>query len=240
MRHYEGHEEMSDIITLERVSKSYGNNSVIDSVSHGFHRGESVAFVGHNGCGKSTMLKILAGLVRINQGKVTYSEKVRFSYVPEKITGLDVTMNCYLKSIAKMEGVSFGKVKQLIKDFFLDDMVDIRMKNMSKGSLQKVGVIQALMAPHEIMLLDEPLSGQDAQSQEVFISKMNELKEQGITIFISCHEKKLIDELSDKVYTIEHGKLKDVKEIQESMFRIYVRKNGTLTKWPEMSLHGNR
>ena len=114
------------------------------------------------------------------------------------------------------------------------------MKNMSKGSLQKVGVIQALMAPHEIMLLDEPLSGQDAQSQEVFISKMNELKEQGITIFISCHEKKLIDELSDKVYTIEHGKLKDVKEIQESMFRIYVRKNGTLTKWPEMSLHGNR
>ena len=114
------------------------------------------------------------------------------------------------------------------------------MKNMSKGSLQKVGVIQALMAPHDAILLDEPLSGQDVPSQEVFVSKMNELKSQGKAIFISCHEKKLIDELSDKVYTIQSGRLKDMEDVEESVFRIYVRRNDGLKKWKEMVLHGNR
>ena len=229
-----------NIITLESVTKQYGSNLVIDSVSHSFRKGEAVAFVGHNGCGKSTMLKILGGLAKVSSGKVRCPERVRFSYVPEKIVGIDIKMNAYLKYIAKMEGVAFEKVDLLIRDFFLDDMRSIRMKNMSKGSLQKVGVIQALMAPHDVILLDEPLSGQDVQSQEVFVSKMNELKSQGKTIFISCHEKKLIDELSDKVYAIESGRLKDMEDVEESVFRIYVRRNDGLKKWKEMVLHGNR
>ncbi len=228
------------IVTLESVSKSYNKSAVLDCVSVGFRKGSSVAFVGHNGCGKSTLLKVLAGLVRIDGGKVRYSGKVRFSYVPEKFTGLEVSMERYLKSVASMEGVEFGRVRQLIKDFFLEDMIHIRMDHMSKGSLQKVGVIQALMAPNEIMLLDEPLSGQDAESQEVFISKVNELKEQGRTIFMSCHEKKLIDELSDQVYTIEKGKLRNHKEVTESFFRIYVRKKDRLEGWPDMISRGNR
>ena len=228
------------IVTLESVSKIYNKYTVLDSISQGFQKGGSVAFVGHNGCGKSTLLKVLAGLVRTEQGRVRYSGKVRFSYVPEKFTGLDVSMERYLSSVARMEGVDYGRVKGLIKDFFLEDMTHIRMDHMSKGSLQKVGVIQALMAPHDIMLLDEPLSGQDADSQEVFISKVNELREQGVTIFMSCHEKKLIDELSDQVYTIEKGKLRNREEEEESVFRIYVRKNDRLEAWPEMFSRGNK
>ena len=228
------------IVTLESVSKIYNKYTVLDSISQGFQKGGSVAFVGHNGCGNSTLLKVLAGLVRTEQGRVRYSGKVRFSYVPEKFTGLDVCMERYLSSVARMEGVDYGRVKGLIKDFFLEDMTHIRMDHMSKGSLQKVGVIQALMAPHDIMLLDEPLSGQDADSQEVFISKVNELREQGVTIFMSCHEKKLIDELSDQVYTIEKGKLRNREEEEESVFRIYVRKNDRLEAWPKMFSRGNK
>ena len=228
------------IVTLESVSKSYNKSRVLDSISQSFRQGESVAFVGHNGCGKSTILKVLAGLVRIDGGRVEYSGKVRFSYVPEKFTGLEVSMEQYLRSIACMEGVEYRKVKRLIKDFFLEDMTHIRMNHMSKGSLQKVGVIQALMAPNDIMLLDEPLSGQDAESQEVFIAKVNELREQGVTIFMSCHEKKLIDELSDQVYTIEKGKLTNWEGVAESGFRIFVRRNDRLKGWPDMISRGNK
>ncbi len=231
---------IEDIITLEGVSKSYGKNPVLDDISHKFRKGGSYAFAGHNGCGKSTMLKVIAGLVRINRGRVRYSGKVGFSYVPEKFTGLDVSMEYYLKSVAGMEGIEFGRVEGLIRDFFLEDMRHIRMTHMSKGSLQKVGVIQALMAPKDVILLDEPLSGQDADSQEVFISKVNELRTRGITIFMSCHEKKLMDELSDEVYLIEKGSLRSREEKEKSGFRIYVRRYDGKECWPEMILRGHK
>ena len=233
---------MEKIITLENVTKSYSGNCIIDAVSHDFYEGESVAFAGHNGCGKSTMLKILAGFTRINKGSVNYHRKVRFSYVPEKFPGLNISMIKYLKSVADMEGVPISVVNDLIDDFFLDGMVNTKMSNMSKGSLQKVGVIQALMAPHDIILLDEPLSGQDTDSQEIFVNKLNELKKQGITIFMSCHEKKLMDKLSDKIYTISHGKLEEIEMNSniDSIFRIYLRKNKKQKRWPEMKELGNR
>ncbi len=231
---------MDKLITLENVTKSYGDKCIIDSVSHDFMSGESIAFAGHNGCGKSTMLKILSGLLRINHGNVHYHRKLRFSYVPEKFPGMDVTMIKYLTQVAKMENMDFHKVEQLINDFFLESMMTTRMNNLSKGSLQKVGVIQALLAPHDVILLDEPLSGQDADSQEVFISKLNELKKQGVTIFMSCHEKKLMDELSDKVYTINNGKLETTGQDFRSFFKIYVRKKDGLSPWPKMTEQGNK
>jgi ABC-type multidrug transport system ATPase subunit len=233
---------MEKLITLEKVTKAYHGKCILDGISHDFYEGESIAFAGHNGCGKSTMLKILAGFTKINKGNVNYHKKVRFSYVPEKFPGLGVKMIDYLNSVAEMEEVPYSKVNQLIKDFFLEDMIQTKMSNMSKGSLQKVGVIQALMAPHDIILLDEPLSGQDTDSQDVFINKVNELKKQGVTIFMSCHEKKLMDELSDKIYTINKGKLEKIEmdSISDSTFKIYVNKDKKLRRWPEMTEHGNR
>ena len=198
---------MEKLITLENVTKSFNGNTVIDDVSHDFFVGEAIAFAGHNGCGKSTMLRILARLAKTSKGKVTYHKKIGFSYVPEKYPGTDIKMYTYLKTVAAMEGVPISKVDKLIHDFFLEDMVFTKMNDMSKGSLQKVGVIQALMAPHDVILLDEPLSGQDTDSQEVFISKIKDLKKQGVTVFMSCHEKHLMDELADKVYVINKGKL---------------------------------
>ncbi len=198
---------MEKIITFEKVTKSYHGKCVIDDISHVFFEGEAVAFAGHNGCGKSTLLKILAGLIRINKGKVIHHKNIRFSYVPEKFPAADITMLRYLRSVAEMEGVPLSQANKLIHEFFLEEMVYTKMKDMSKGSLQKVGVIQALMAPHEVLLLDEPLSGQDTDSQEIFIGKIKELKKQGVTVFMSCHEKKLMDELADKVYMINKGKL---------------------------------
>ena len=236
---------MEKLITLENVTKTYGGKTVIDQVSRVFTPGESIAFAGHNGCGKSTMLKILAGLIRIDRGQVLYHKKVRFSYVPEKFPGTELTMLRYLKYVADMEGVPFADVEKLIRDFFLDSMCHTKMSNMSKGSLQKVGVIQALMAPHDILLLDEPLSGQDMDSQEVFIDKVNQLKKKGVTIFMSCHEKKLMDELSDRVFYINDGKLEQSEDIRKSSqakayFKVYVRKDDKQQAWPEMIPLNNR
>ncbi|SEM31440.1 MULTISPECIES: ATP-binding cassette domain-containing protein [unclassified Butyrivibrio] len=200
-------QDSEKIITLENATKIYAGNTVLDGISLSFVRGESVAFIGHNGCGKSTMLKVLAGLISLSGGAVNYHQKLRFSYVPEKFPGMEIEMLDYLNGIAAMEGVDSGEVMHLINDFFLESMIHTRLDKLSKGSLQKVGVIQAIIKKHDVLLLDEPLSGQDTDSQEVFIAKINELRKQGVTVFMSCHEQRLVDELSDKVYMIDRGKL---------------------------------
>ncbi len=231
---------MEKLITLENVTKIYEGNVIIDHVSEDFFVGGSIALTGHNGCGKSTLLKIIAGLIRINSGKLIRQKKLRFSYVPEKFPAMDIRMTDFLKNIAKMEGVDFSEVQGLIRDFFLESMTGTRLNELSKGSLQKVGVIQALIAPHDILLLDEPLSGQDAASQDVFIRKVNELRNRGVSIFMSCHEKRLIDELSDHEYTIDRGKLCSRDQEKDSFFRIFVRKDAKLTPRPDMEDRGNR
>ena len=233
---------MEKLITLENVSKSYSGKRIIDSVSFNFLRGESIALSGHNGCGKSTMLKIVAGFTAIDQGSVNYHKKLRFSYVPEKFPGMDVSVNSYLYAVADMEGAGKDRVDGLVYDFFLEGMTDTKMISLSKGSLQKVGVIQALIAHGDVLLLDEPLSGQDAASQEVFISKINELRGKGHAVIMSCHEKKLMDELSDKIYTINKGKLEELKQTQiaDTFYKVYVRMAEGAKPWDKMTECGKR
>ena len=230
---------MDKIITLDNVSKSYEDNCVLDHITHEFRKGESIAFTGHNGSGKSTLLKVLAGLISLSSGRVSYPERTGFCFVPEKFPGMDIGMDHYLYSVAKMESVDLSVVRNLVSDFFLDMMIHTKLNELSKGSLQKVGVIQALIAPKDVLLLDEPLSGQDSASQDVFLQKINALREKGVTVFMSCHEKKLIDELSDREYTIADGKLL-LKDTEDHMFKIYVRKDENLTPWPDMTAHANR
>ena len=233
-------ESKEKIITLENVTRKFKGKCVIDSVSHDFYKGDSIAFYGHNGCGKSTMLKLISGLIPLSGGDIHYHKNLSFSYVPEKFVGMEIEMIEYLEGIARVEGVDHQVVESLIKDFFLDSMIHTRMDKLSKGSLQKVGVIQAIMAPKDVIILDEPLSGQDADSQAVFISKIKELRKQGITIFMSCHEKRLIDELSDKVFTIDNGKLVQSEFSNDIVYKVFVKADKNLQKRPDMKTKGNR
>lgn len=108
----------------------------------------------------------------------------------------------------KLEGVGLEtRISELAEEFFVSNMLDIPMKYLSKGSLQKIGVIQALLKEPDILLLDEPLSGQDMMSQQVFIQKIQKLQEHNVTILMSCHEPYLIDAVADEVYELDNGRL---------------------------------
>ncbi|MCR5719505.1 MAG: ATP-binding cassette domain-containing protein [Lachnospiraceae bacterium] len=231
---------MEKLIILENLTKKYGDKCVLDHISWDFFKGESVAFTGHNGSGKSTLLKLMAGLITKSSGNVIYHGKLRMGYVPEKFPGMDITMNRYLKCIAGMEGINPKIADELMRDFFLESMKDVSMKDLSKGSLQKVGVIQALMTPADVLLFDEPLSGQDAESQEVFIRKSNELRDKGVTVFMSCHEKRLVEELCDKEYVIDNGILNEKRGDGENPVRILIEKNIALSPRADMKDTGSR
>ena len=198
-------------IILEHLSKQYNGISVINDVDYSFEKGTSVALVGHNGCGKSTLLKMIAGLVAPTKGRVIYGEPIHFSYVPEKFMPTKMSAKSYLSRMGEIEGLKSrdieDKIKRLGEDFFLSEMLNIPMQSLSKGTLQKIFVIQAIMKRPDVLLLDEPLSGQDSDSQQVFIQKINELRDGNTTIFVACHEPVLVNALTDKVLAIKEGKL---------------------------------
>lgn len=202
------------MITLNNIVKQYNQHVVLNDISLTIEHGSSVAFTGHNGCGKTTLLKVIAGLVRPTSGKVSYEQPFLFHYVPEHFPKMNLTAGEYLISQGKMNGLgkeeSKKKVYDLSEEFFLMGMLDIPMKHLSKGSLQKVGVVQSLLVEPDVLLLDEPLSGQDVMSQQVFIQKIGELRRRKVMVLMSCHEPYLVDAIADVVYRFENGKLAEI------------------------------
>lgn len=205
-----------EIIKLENISKKYDGKTVLNNISQTFCQGQSVAFVGHNGCGKSTLLKIISKLAAPTSGKVIYDKSLLFHYIPEKFPPVPLTTREFLMRMGTMSGITKGKVQHdveaLAKDFFMEEFLDTRMNALSKGTLQKAGVIQALIKRPDILLLDEPLSGQDAESQKVFIEKVNQLRGEDVTVFMACHEEKLVNQLAEDVYAIENGVLTEYEK----------------------------
>ena len=198
------------MITLNHIVKVYDKKVILNDVNLTIEQGQSIAFTGHNGCGKSTLLKIIAGLVRPTEGRVCLEKGNRIHYVPEHFPKMNLTVVRYLTYMGKLERLNSTEVETrihgLAEEFYLSNMLNIPMKHLSKGSLQKIGVIQAMLSEPDILLLDEPLSGLDVMSQQVFIRKIKEMQTHNVTILMSCHEPYLVDAISDEVYEFAEGK----------------------------------
>lgn len=221
---------MEDIqICLKDVSKVYDGRTVIHPFHFAVQKGMSMAVTGYNGCGKSTLLKIMAGLIQPTTGKVIYPKgKPLFHYLPEKFYPTPLKPNTYLERMGEIDGIPKKELKKTIvalaEQFYVSDFLNVPMKSLSKGTLQKIGVIQALLCEPEVLLLDEPLSGQDEDSKKVFIRKINKLREKGITIIMSCHERELTNALTEKQYTIQNGIFQECHEKRKKGFWLLLEK----------------
>ena len=150
------------IIKIKNLVKKYDDRVVFDNVSLDIMKGESIALTGNNGMGKSTLIKILCGLTSMNSGEIIRDKNLKFNYIPEKFPPLNIKAGEYIKLIGEIEGLRrddfVRKTNYLYKEFNLEKMINITMKNLSKGTLQKITVIQAFLSKPDILLLDEPLS----------------------------------------------------------------------------------
>lgn len=194
------------IISLNNVSKRFGRRIILDHVNLDIKKGESIALLGHNGSGKSTLLRMICGLTSVTSGKIKSAAALKFNYVPEHFPKLDLTAREFIDAMGLIEGLPAetlgAKSRELFHAFFMDEMIDVPVKHLSKGTIQKVAVIQALLQKPDVLLLDEPLSGQDSQSQKTFIKRIKDLNNQGVTVIMSCHEQHLVNQLSHCAYEI--------------------------------------
>lgn len=216
------------IIETENLSKKFGKKIILNNVNIQFKQGESVAILGNNGMGKSTFLRIICGLTSISSGRIIVNRNIKFNYIPENYSKLNLTVEEYMKSMGELDKISkelySEKIKKLYKEFYLESMKDVPMKHLSKGTLQKVAVIQALITKPDVLLLDEPLSGQDINSQRNFTRIVKKLISEGVTVIMSCHEMILVEELSSRILQIENQKIVEVQKpkLEKCMYNLMI------------------
>jgi len=202
---------MENLIEIKGLFKKYGKDYILRNIDLNVAPGESIALIGHEGCGKSTLLKVICGLTSIQGGKIHYCGNLKFNYVPEDFPKLIITPRQYIKKAGMIEGLSKKEVLEksnyYFEAFYMNNLIDTPIKFLHKSMMQKIGVIQAMLMKPDVLLLDEPLSGQDLESQKVLIKMVKELIKQDVAVIMSCDEKFLINTISDVAYEIINGKL---------------------------------
>lgn len=204
-------------VTFEVVSvtKEINGQSILKNITLNCVENTATAILGHNGSGKSTLLKILAGIYEPTSGSVI-KNTCKIAYVPEHFPeNLRFKLKEYLQLIASFQGFTKKDVEiqlsQYFRTFGIEQYINTPLKQCSKGTKQKVGLIQALLAKPEVLLLDEPLTGLDAASQHELINLLEKLKRQAIIIF-TTHEDMMIEALADQVLDVVSGEVTIQKE----------------------------
>ncbi len=202
---------MSDkiVVSAEHVRKIYAQRTVLTDTSLNVHRGEAVALVGENGCGKSTMLRLLCGATRPDSGTVTMAHGIRAALIPDRFEKINMSTARFIEHMRSLENADVKTAEHYCEMFSMTPYLDTPLKYLSKGMLQKVAVIQALLGERTVLFMDEPLAGQDAISQLRFADEIRCRKRDGMAVIMACHEPFLIEALVDRVLQIKDGVLID-------------------------------
>lgn len=194
----------------------YNDFIALDHISFDVQKGDILGFVGFNGAGKSTMLKILAGVLKPTSGSVT----VKGSVAPliEVGAGFDPELtareNIYLNGAILGFPKSFldKKFDSIIEFAELKDFVNVPVKNFSSGMYARLGFSIATAVQPDILIVDEVLSVGDYRFQEKCEKRIREMINDGVTILLVSHEMEMIERLCNKVVWLDHGKMKDMGE----------------------------
>ncbi|MDD4000014.1 MAG: ATP-binding cassette domain-containing protein [Bacilli bacterium] len=189
------------IIELEKVSKSYKFQKVLDGFSISINQGECILLIGTNGSGKTTLIRGILGFISFDSGTVRIRSN-KISYVPEKFNFPDfITLKDFLKVL--LSNYDNQMLNQVLEAWELRDAAEKSFHSFSKGMKQKTLLIQALYANADILVFDEPLSGLDNSAVNHFLHELKFLKEKGKTILIASHNPEKYHNLPDRIIEIE-------------------------------------
>lgn len=213
---------MEPIISIRGLRKNYGEKQVLKGIDLDVPPGQIIGYIGPNGAGKSTTVKVLIGLLSDFEGTVrilgqdlredTLAIKSRIGYVPENAEIYDVlTPMEYLSFVGKLyqmeDTLIEERAERMLQAFGLLENKHQRMDTFSKGMRQKVLIISGLLHDPQIVILDEPLSGLDANAVIIVKEIMSLLKKEGKTIFYCSHMMDVVEKVSDRIVLINEGSI---------------------------------
>jgi ABC-2 type transport system ATP-binding protein len=214
---------MTAAIETEKLTKYYGNSRGIMDVDLTVEAGQIFGFLGPNGAGKSTTIRLLLDLIRPTSGRArvlgmdVHRDRLaidrRVSYVPGELSLYsELTGRQLLTYLGNLQGSVDGPYREkLIERLELDTTK--RIKSLSRGNKQKVGLVAAFMIRPDLLILDEPTAGLDPFIQLEFESLCEEARLDGRTVFISSHQLPEVEHLCDRVGIIREGRLLAVESI---------------------------
>ena len=207
-------------ISLQSVSKRYGDLQALDNVTFDIRQGEFFGLLGPNGAGKSTLISALAGLLRVNGGSISImgsdvekdyrQARLQLGVVPQEIV-MDPFFT--VKETLQFQSGYFGLrnngawIDELLEQLGLSDKADSNMRKLSGGMKRRVLIAQALVHKPQVLVLDEPTAGVDVELRQSMWRFVRRLHKEGHTIVLTTHYLEEAEELCDRIAIINKGKL---------------------------------
>ncbi|MFO7271124.1 ABC transporter ATP-binding protein [Sphaerobacter thermophilus] len=223
-------EGVSSAIRAVGLTKRYGDFTAVDRLDLVVQPGELFGFLGPNGSGKTTTIKMLTGLLEPNEGtaevagfdvwREPLAAKARFAYVPDepnlfpKLTGREFLR--FIGSVFRVPADVFERrSRDLLTLFDLTDSIDDRIETYSHGMRQKLAICAALVHDPEVIFLDEPTVGLDPRSARTLKTLLRRVCDSGATVFLTTHILEIAQQMCDRVGIIQQGKLIALGTLEE-------------------------
>ena len=216
------------MIIASNVSKQFGKLKVLDNVSVTCLKGECIALIGPNGCGKTTLIKSILGMVVCDSGFITFNGKnikhhwqyrENIGYMPQIGRYPDnMTIGQVLNMMKDIRSKNTVPDEDLVFEFGLNELLSKRMRTLSGGTRQKVSAALAFLFNPEVLILDEPTAGLDPVSSEIFKAKIITEKNKGKLVLITSHILSELDDLVSQVIYMQDGKIcfhKSINSLRE-------------------------
>lgn len=206
------------LIKISDFRYSYGDGFKLEIGSLTFYKSESIGIMGPNGCGKSTLIKNIVGLLRPLEGKIFLagvdSQKLKVSEIAGRIGLILQNSDHQLFMSSVYDEVAFGlelngnhndnreKVKEILKMMGLWEVRNRHPHSLSEGQKQRTALAAVLAREPDVLILDEPTTGMDGHHMDLLIGKLNELKGKGLTLIIVSHDEEMISKISDRIVVL--------------------------------------
>mgnify|MGYP000966223589 FL=1 len=213
------------MIEIKELQKKFGKLEVLKNINLSCKKGECIALIGPNGCGKTTLIKSVLGMVLPDSGTIhfngnsvlgEYLYREKIGYMPQIGRYPDnMTIGQIIEMIKKIRNSSDDLDEDLLHAFELEKMFDKQMRTLSGGTTQKVSAVLAFLFNPDVLILDEPTAGLDPLAAEVLKEKIIKEKEKGKLILITSHLLSELDDLITEIIFMQEGKVHFHQKVEE-------------------------